>query len=414
MMVRRVNHWAFVAALALLLASARDVAAQANVGAGPMTSALPETEPTTGVIDLGLLRMAPGLAIPELGWDSNVFQEEENPQEDYVAAIVPDISAFTRLRLLKFAGYAGADLRYYSTHESERSTGYMTRGRVDLLLSRFRPFFGGGRNDVRMRPNGEIDVRANRIETELSGGIAFDVSRYGQFYGSFSHYNTEYEESVEEGVPLGPSLNHFNDSYQAGIRSELTPLTALIVSGSYFEDKFQSLPIRNASGKSIDGTLRFASDAVITGFVTISWRVQSPVDPALREYSGFTGRAGIVYPFLDVGRLSVTFNRGTEYSFRVSDGYYLQNSLSLNYTHRLFGNVDVNVAGSKAVYDYRFVEALPDRKDDLESAGGGVGYNLPNRTRIAVNYEYSRRRSPEIPERNFDRRRVYLNWQFVF
>jgi hypothetical protein len=248
----------------------------------------------------------------------------------------------------------------------------------------------------------------------MSGGLAFDVSRYGQLYGSFSHYVTNYEDAFEDGVPLGPSLNHYTDSYHAGLRSELTPLTSLTLSATFSDDIFQDLPIRNVSGHSIDGTLRFDSDAIITGFVTASWQVRTPVDPGLRVFNGFAANAGIVYPFLEVGRLSLTYQRGTEYSFKVGDGYYLLNSLFLNYTHRLFGNVDFNVAGSRSVYDYRFVEALPDRKDKLDSASAGLGYNLPNRTRIAVNYEYSRRRSPELPDRNFDRRRVYLNWQFVF
>ena len=50
-------------------------AAQSSVGGGPLTSTLPETEPTVGVLTVGRVRFAPGLTVREIGWDSNVFDE---------------------------------------------------------------------------------------------------------------------------------------------------------------------------------------------------------------------------------------------------------------------------------------------------------------------------------------------------
>lgn len=81
-----------------LCASPRVAMAQAAVGAGPLTGSLTDTEPTSGVISLGRIKVAPGLTVPELGWDDNVFQENasETPDEDYVAAFGPDVSLCIR------------------------------------------------------------------------------------------------------------------------------------------------------------------------------------------------------------------------------------------------------------------------------------------------------------------------------
>lgn len=416
MIDRHLSFHARAGALAMLLtlAAASEVAAQANVGAGPMTGALPDTEPTTGAILLGPVRLAPGLTIRELGWDSNVFDEAVDPKDDYLVSLLPDTSAFARLRFAKLSGYAGADLLYYKDYSRERSTGYLLNGRADILLSRLRPFVAGGQTKMRTRPNGEIDVRADRKETEISGGVAFDVSRYGQFFVSSYRFTTEFEDAFEEGVSLGPALNRDSYQYSGGVRSELTPLTALTVSGVYVEDKFHFEPIRNATTRSVDATLRFSADAVITGFVTASFKDFKPVDPLVRGYRGMTGSAGIMYPIRDVARINVQANRGNEYSFDIAEGYYLESSLTLSYTQRLFGDVDAEVTGSKSKFDYGFTEQSPAREDKLDSLAGGVGYNLPNRSRISVNYEYSRRRSPQIPERNYDRRRAYLAWTFAF
>ena len=401
-------------AIAFWSASVIGAAAQANVGTGPLTGTLPESEPLAGTVALGPVRLAPGLTIREIGWDSNVFDEAENPREDYVASLLPDTSAFLLLRFFKLAGYAGGDLRYYKNYQRERSTGYLVRGRADILLSKLRPFVAGGRHKMRTRPNGEIDVRADRQETEVSGGVAFDVSRYGQIYAAANRFTTEFEDAFEDNVALGPALNRHSYEYSGGVRTELTPLTALTLSGAYVEDQFHIEPIRNATSRSVDATLRFAADAIVAGFASVAFKDFKPVDPLVRGYRGLVWKVGLMYPVLDVGRVNFQTNRGNEYSFDIAEGYYLENTYTLSYTHRLFGNVDASVTGSKSVFDYGFTATSPAREDKLDSVLGGVGYNLPNRTRISVNYEYSRRRSPELDERNYDRRRVFLAWNFAF
>jgi len=133
-----------------------------------------------------------------------------------------------------------------------------------------------------------------------------------------------------------------------------------------------------------------------------------------KPFRGFTGNAALAYPFLEVGRITFTANRATEYSFDAGEAYYVENTLSLAYTHRLFGEVDAQVRGSKSIFDYSNRLDSPSHKDTLAAAGGSLGYNLRNRTRIAVNYEYARRRSVEIVSRNYDRRRIFLSWSFTF
>ena len=106
--------------------------------------------------------------------------------------------------------------------------------------------------------------------------------------------------------------------------------------------------------------------------------------------------------------------RRNEFSFDVEEAYYIENGISLSYTHRLFGDVDAQVRGSRSRFDYGYTETSPARQDTLDIVGGRVGYNLRNRTRISVNYEYRERRSPQLLERNYDRRRAFLAWKFAY
>ena len=393
-----------------------DARAQSSVGAGPLTGTLPDTEPVTGVLRLGPIRFAPGITVPQIGWDSNVFQQppEEGPVDDYVVSIVPDVSAYTRLRFARISAYAGSDMTYYTTYDSENSVGYAVRGRVDFLLSRLRPFVGAGETETRTRPNGEIDVRADHRDTEVSGGLAFDLSDYSLVYGSAIRTHYTFQDAFEDNVDLGQSLDRNAYNYQAGLKTDITPLLALQLFGSYLEDRFVSSPQRDSESFMGTALFRFAPEGVVSGTVTLSYKDQTFVDPALKPFRGFVGMAALSYPFLEIGRFNFFLSRGFEYSFDTTDAYYVERTASVSYTHLLFGNVDAQVRGSYSLFDYDARDTEPEHTDTLDLLGGSVGYNLRNRTRIALNYENARRRSPAFSDRNYERRRVYLSWMFAF
>ena len=162
---------AWLLAGVLVLAAASPSWAQPSVGSGPLTSALADSEPTVGILELGFLKLAPGIQVREIGYDWNVFDEAEDPKEDFVVAATPDVAAYLRLRFVRLSGYGGIEFVYYDTYESERSRGHVGRGRVDFLLSRLRPFVAGGSLKTRARPNGGNDVRAGRRGDEGAGGL---------------------------------------------------------------------------------------------------------------------------------------------------------------------------------------------------------------------------------------------------
>jgi hypothetical protein len=399
-----------------LWSTATPAAAQSSVGTGPLTGSLTDTEPMTGVLTIGRVKVAPGATIQELGWDDNVFDEtaSESPKEDYTVSATPDVSVFTQLRFVRVSAYAGSELTYYRTYASERSVGYAGRARLDFLLSRMRPFIGGGQTKTRTRPNGEIDTRANRVETEASGGLAFDISSHALFYAAAYQSSVDYEQALEQGIDLGRALTRDDTNYQGGLKTDITPLLSLQLFGSYQEDHFRTDPIRNAIGKAGTAVFRIAPEAVLTGQIMVSYRDIHYADPGVKPFRGVVGNAGIVYPFLELGRFSLIVQRGVEYSFDAAEAYYVENSGTLSYTHRLFGKVDLQAKVARALFDYSARATEPPHKDTLDSAAGSLGYNLRNRTRVALNYEYSRRRSPALSARNYQRRRVYLSWLFAF
>lgn len=405
-----ITLWIVVAAL---LATPRRAAAQA-VGTGPLTQTLVDTEPTSGVFSWGHVKFAPGLVVSEAGHDSNVFDDNVNPKDDWVIRLTPDVSMFSAVRFAKLSFYVGSQLGYYHTYTDENFAGYEYRGRIDLLASRFQPFIGGGETRARTRPNGEIDTRADQKQQELSGGVSFALGPHQKVYLGVAKSRNEFFNAVEDGVDLSEALNHDTTNYSGGVQTAITPLATLTLSGSFIEDRFESVPLRDADSRSVEASVLIGAEAVLSGTISVAYVDLKPVDPLVEPYNGVTVQAGITYPFMEIGRLSFSVNRGFQYSFDQAEGYYEELSLNLSYTHRLFGEVDAQVRGSKSWFDYGFREGTEARTDTLEAVAGSLGYNLRNRTRIAVNYELANRRSPAYPDRNYDRTRIYLSWAYAF
>lgn len=399
--------------MGMLAGVPRAAAAQA-VGAGPLTQTLAVTEPTSGVFDWGIVKLAPGLVIRELGYDSNIFDESVDPKDDYVFRGTPDVSAYSAVRFAKLSMYAGSQLAYFKTYKDENSAGYEYRGRLDMLLSRFLPYVGYGETRARSRPNGEIDTRADTLENELSGGVSFALGPHQQVYAGVTRFRTDFFNSVEEGVDLSEALNHDTFTYTGGVQTALTPLVTLTLNGALEEDRFESVPLRDADRYTANASFLIGAEAILSGTIDVGYLNFKPFDPTVEGYSGVTVEAGISYPFMEIGRLSFSLIRNIEYSFDQNEGYYQETTATLAYTHRLFGEVDAQVRGSASRFGYGFVEGLPERTDELGTLGASFGYNLRNRTRISINYEYAQRRSPTFEDRNYDRTRIYLSWAYAF
>lgn len=393
---------------------ARLAGAQGGLGSGPLTGSLATQEPSSGVIKWGPVAVAPGITIREAGHDDNVFNEAVDQNEDWYINGTPDVSVFTRLPFVQLSGYAGSDMQFYKTYDSENNVGYSFSGRLDFLGSRLLPFIGGGRTSSRRRPNGEIDTRTDLLTDELSGGIGYLVSSQSQIFVAVIQSGVDYRDAFQSGVSLDLSLTRTTTEYQAGLKTNLTPLLSMQLRGSYRKDEFTYSPERDGDARMATAVFTFDPSAVVSGSVTLGYQDYQAVDPLIRSYRGFVGSGSITYPVIDIGRLNFNYNRATEYSFEEADGYYVENTVGVSYTQRLIGQIDFQGLASHSSFDYGQRTGGSDRTDSLELYNGNLGYNLRNRTRVAMNYEYARRRSPEIAERNYIRRRIYLSWMVGF
>lgn len=400
----------------VLLLSGAIAAAPAVVAAqGPLTEGFGDADPTTFAFRVGPLFATPGLTVREVGVDTNVFDEPVDPKRDFTATVSPDLRLFMRLGVLRFTAQSAADFTYYREFAEERAINRQLRLRTDFILGRLRPWLSGAFVQTRDRPNAELDRRAQRRGLEYGGGVGFDLSPQSRVFVSAARTETKFrEDEAFQGVDLPAAFNRTGETSSGGLEISLTPFTTLTLRGGVERDVFAESPLRDADSRTASAQLEFSPDAIIRGRLRLGYRRFTPVNPVLAPYQGVTGLVGLGYSVFGTARFDIDATRDVEYSFDESEGYFVQSGLAVTYTQRVVGAWDVQGRGGRHWLDYKASAVSPGRGDRVDTYAAGVGYNLQDRSRIGLSYEYTDRNSPQRADRRYDRRRIFGSWTYEF
>jgi hypothetical protein len=392
-----------VAGAAILLVAA---AAPARAQSGPFTASLSMREPRNVAFRIGPVLISPNVNLPELGYDSNVFDEDVNPKTDWTVRITPDITAYAKSGVIQFAVSAANEFTYYHQYESERSISRQYKARLEATLSRVKPWVAAAHVDLHNRPNREIDVRARHYDQELSGGVAFDVTSIAALYGMAAFTKSRYASGETfKGSSLDESLSQRGRQYSAGLRLQVTPFTMLRFDGTTGDTQFINSPERDSKSDSVRMHVDIAPEAILTGTAYVGYERFDPDDPEVANFNGVVSGGTLKYTILERATVETTIERQVRYSFEIARQYYVETGIDITYTQRIRGPFDVQVVGSRRWLDY--TRHTPGLRPKVDRAGAGLGYNLQDRSRLGFNFEYEQRVDELRPDRTYDRRRFF-------
>jgi hypothetical protein len=210
-------------------------------------------------------------------------------------------------------------------------------------------------------------------------------------------------------VDLTRTLNSRTDSIDAGVQLLLTPLTTLSMTTSFQQDRFAAAPERDADTLRLLPSLQFDPTSLVRGSVAIGYRHFRPLNPELPGYSGVLVQVGVGYTLMGRTKFDVDVGRDVQYSFEDLEPYYLSTGGRLTVTHQLVGPLDIQALAGRQTMAYRHRQFQGDqRRDQVETFGGGAGYRLRANTRLGVTWEVNRRTSV-LDERRYVRRRIYAS-----
>lgn len=406
-------------ALVFLIAlAACSAPARAQTGVGDIPDDGPD--PNTVEVHIGPFLMDPRIEVPNMGIDTNVFNEASNanPKQDFTATVSPTTNVWMRIGRSWLKVNIREDLVWFQKYTTERSVNSFYTVDWHLPLNRLivdvEPHFLSARD----RPGFEIDARSQRAEYGGKVGIAVRAfsKTFLAFTGSRDKVNFD-SFATFDGISLREALNRTVTIGSIALRHQLTPLTTLAVTLGREQDRFEFSPLRDANSNSVSASVSFDPHALLKGNASFGYRNFQPVLAGLPAYQGSIASGNLSYTLLGMTQVSGGFTRDVQYSFDVTQPYYLQTGISGQIAQQIFGPVDLQVRGGTQQLAYRdrigVAVDVPNRTDYVRTYGGGVGYHFSGGMRIGFNVDHYHRTS-DVDQFQYDGLKYGTALTYVF
>jgi putative beta-barrel porin BBP2 len=358
----------------------------------------------------GALRFTPFLAITEIGVDTNVFNDAQEPQRDTTATFGPGAEYWVRAGRARISAKSDVQYNWFRDFANQRSLSTNNDLKIEFPMARVTPFVDGVFDHGRVRPGYEIDTRAFRTDSGGGGGIDVDITPKTGVRLETHRRRLKYrEDEFFFGNSLQETLNRRTDSVGVSWRQKLTPLTTLVVLSEYEKERFDFQSSRDAKGVRVMPGFEFDPFAVIGGKVFVGFRSFDTTDPLLPNYSGVVADVEANYRTRST-RFDIRVQRDVDYSAEELEPYYLLTDAGVKVTQKITQRWDMVGTVSRQWLDYQRIEGLavsnvPSHADHSYRVGGGVGYLLGSSVRVGVDVAYYQRNSP-LAAREYDGLRV--------
>lgn len=369
-------------------------------------------------IHSGPFYVNPALLLKELGVDTNVFNDQEEPKSDFMFTVTPqaDIAVpLARRGLLRAT--LGTDVVYYRKYDSERSVDPRATVRLEGYAQRITLFVEDSYLNTRQRLNYEIDLRARQLQNELTGGVNVRLTPKTSFEVAGRKGRTRFADDARV-AGASQSLNETLDRDTTGAsvtaRYKHSPLTTFAAKYERLQERFPLSPVRDNDSYRVMPGVEFRPRALISGIAYVGYRNLEPLSPNLPPYSGLVSEVGLSYTLLGSTTFGVTADRDVAFSFESLTPYFVDTSVGVFIRRAIGGKWDVLANAARHRYAYRNLDAqttagldvLPDRTDITNNYGLNLGYRLKRQTRIGFGAAYYTRSSTVALARDYDGLRI--------
>jgi len=370
------------------------------------------TTPDDAPIQIGPVALAPSIRLTNIGHDSNVYHQSDDPASDVTATASPSARAWLRLPVLRVAGRSQADFIYFHRLTDLRAVDTDHFARVEVPLNWLMPYVEGNRASTRHQRNLEIDAPVKRLNETQRAGV--DVRVTGKFTVGLTAQRSRIRYSGDTlyfGSDLAELLNRRGDGEGVRLRYAVTPLTSVGVTAEQQRDRFDAAVERDANSIWVLPEVEFQPFALVSGRAQIGFRRRSFVNTELPNFGGTAARVDLRYTLLGRTQFGVGVQRDLEYSYRFEQEEYLLSGVRVSVNHQLAEPWNVGLYLGRFHLDYRLVgsdRALAEASGYVEtyvSVGAGVGYRM-GRSRLALQVDFDDRDSTVSTFRYYQRLRI--------
>jgi hypothetical protein len=302
-------------------------------------------------------------------------------------------------------GTVGVDWVYYNKFASERATNSGFRIGVDRTFNRVAVTGNARRLSTRDRPGYEIDVRAQRFETQYDGEATVRVLPKTRVGGTGFRRRTRFDESVVfREANLSRELDRTSSGAGLLVRHDWTPLTAVSLEVTREQERFVVSQFRDSDSLKVMGRVSFEPLALISGTASVGVRQFDPVPVDVPVFTGVISAVDLSYSLLGITRFGVKATRDIQYSFEFTQPYYLESGVTGTVQQQVFGPFDAlaRIGTTGLTYTDRIgaAVAVSNRIDRVNIIGIGAGYRMGTDKRLGFTVDRQHRTST-VPGRTF-------------
>jgi hypothetical protein len=384
------------------------------ISGGPATA----QEERPARIRVGTLSLTPKLVIQDVGYDSNVYNVDDQPTSDFTFTVIPTFLATAGTARHRLTVRSATGLVYFSEQRSERSINQDVNATMRVALRRLFVFADGGYLNTRQRPTEEIDVRSRRNEHRGTAGLGIAVSPKLSAQVSGGSSRTAFDaDALFNGTLLADELNQTNRTIAGGVRYAATPLTTLSIDSAVDKTRFTRAPMRDANSFRTVIGIETRPRALVAGSVAIGVQRFRPLVAAMPDFDGMVGSADLKYRLSGSTTLGFRLDRMLASSYLVADPYYVRAGYAMSVRRQLVARWNVDVSGRRFSHRYRHADVVPaDHVTPDERFLEGqmaVTYQARGRTSLSVFLTYYDRHSA-FASRTFDSVRVGTSLVYGF
>jgi hypothetical protein len=357
----------------------------------------------------GALRFTPGITVDNIGFDNNIFNDSDRQLGDTTAGIGPAINLWTHLGPVRITEKSAGQYLYFKEFENQRSWNTANELRLELPMSRLKPFAIGGYSNTKQRPGFEIDARVRASNNVATLGTNLTLTGKTMLVLSASRSTTAFDQQETFlGTDLAEALNRHTDTEVLQLHYRLTPLTTVVISADAAQDRFDHDRLRNTDSIAIRPGFEFKPFALIAGTVSVGVRHSNVLNNSVQDFQGLVAAVDARYTLTTSTQVSANVNRDLVFSFDEAFPYFAMTSTGLSIKQRITATWDVAAHGAIQTAAYRSVKTVSldtPRTDRGAMVGLGVGYLIGETFRIGLDANYYSRRS-QVTQRDYDGLRI--------
>ncbi len=367
---------------------------------------------------VGPVALSPTFRLSQVGVDTNILFEETEPVRDFTFTATPGMRTWLRLSEARLAAHTTADWVFFARTAHQRTVNFGQTVMVDVPWPTVTPRFTAEYVNTRQRPNAEIDARVRRETAGWTAGARLAVTPISTLDLEIGRRGLTFDRVRLNGVQIDDALNRDDTHAAVAWRTEVTPLTSLIVSARHDASVFRLANGRDAASWSLQSGLDFEPVALITGRGTVGLQRFSPVDASVPAFTGVVANVDVQYLLAESTRLGMRLDRHVEFSYWPNESYYVSTALEVEARQALAADWDIVGRLGRERLTYPRLPApdgtpIPDRRDRQLLATVGVGYWLAFEGRIGLDAVFVSRTS-DIVGRSYEGIRVGGSFSYGF